>query len=42
MYADEQDLQDMQQAMEDGICPCCGMEIDNGTEDCSNPIHDLC
>lgn len=42
MSGNDQDLEDMEQAMEDGLCPRCGMEIDNGAEDCSNPIHDLC
>lgn len=38
----ERDHENMKLAMEDGVCPVCGMEIDNGTEDCDNPIHELC
>jgi hypothetical protein len=40
MYT-ENDLADMQEAVETGICPICGCEIDNGADDCTNPIHDM-
>lgn len=35
------DLQDVIEAMETGVCPQCGCEVDNGTEDCENIIHDM-
>ena len=40
-YSDE-DLQDVQEALDTGICPQCGCEIDGGAEDCTNPIHNMC
>lgn len=39
---DIDDLSDAQEALDTGICPQCGCEIDGGDEECTNIIHSLC
>ena len=39
---DDDDLTDAFDALDSGICPQCGCEIDNGADGCTNPIHDMC
>ncbi len=35
------DLSEAFEALETGICPQCGCEVDGGTDDCTNIIHDM-